>query len=1203
VTESACAHLHVHSEYSLLDGACKIEALAARAAQFEQPALGLTDHGVMNGAVELYKACSKHGIKPIVGCEIYLVDRSPSASGEGRAPGAAGKVERNHLTLLAADDTGYRNLVKLSSAGFLEGLQRGKPTVDLEQIATHSQGVIALTGCLASRFCQRLTEDRPQDARAHAEDLRQILGSQNVYFELQKNGIPAQDKCNEGIVRIAGELGGSLVGTGDVHYLRREDYDHHTALLCVQTKSTLAAPKMTFDTNEFYLRDNAEMAASFAEWPQALASTLEIAERCSVEIELGKQLIPSFPTPEGLPEREYLRARVQDGLRARYGDPPPAEAVERMEMELGVIDRMGFNAYFLIVWDFVKFAKENGIAVGPGRGSAAGSIVAYCLQITDVDPLRYELLFERFLNPERVSMPDIDIDFSVRGRERVMRYVTEKYGRESVAQIVTFGKMFPRAATRDAARVLGYDYGAGDRLAKLIPDPIMGRAPSFEDCLKPGEPLRKAYDEEPDSKRIIDVAQGLEGIVRNSSIHAAAVVIADRPLTDIVPLQLADSGTGENGERSYRTVTQFSMKPIEEIGILKMDFLGLRNLDVIEDALDIIERSSAAAGDAGQPDGTGRLDMAALPLDDAKTYEMLARGDAIGVFQFESEGMREALKKVRPDEFNDLVALGALYRPGAMDQIPVYAKGKRSPETISYRDERLASILESSKGVILYQEQAMQISKELAGFSGAKADDLRKAIGKKNRQAMAALKPEFVEGCRASGTSSEVIEFLWQTNEKSADYSFNKSHAACYALISYRTAWLKANYPAEYMAALISSVMSTKDKVPFFVARCEEMGIEILPPDVNLSDHEFTVVEGNIRFGLDAVKGVGYQAVEAIKRARESGPFTSLWDFCERVDNRTVNKKSIEALIKCGALGSTGATRKGMLAVLEQAQGAGQKAQQDAQIGQGSIFDLDGGTGAGEVSHTAAPGVGLLRPSNPPIPAAEFEQAELLAVEKEAIGLFISAHPLKPVREALRARSDCSLAALADRRDKDWVTVGGIVTEAKRIKTRNGDHMMFATLDDLEGSVEMLIFGKALAEHEADLAVDSVLLVRGRVDHKEAGKTALVVQSAERFEPNEEELRRASEAAATSERRAAAVALASAPICLRVDATLLPASVIEELKHVIGNFPGPAEVVLEMDTTSGPRRLRLGEAYRVQSTPTLRAELEQVLAPACLAVA
>ncbi len=1182
-----CAHLHVHSEYSLLDGACKVDALAARAAEFGQPALGLTDHGVMNGAVELYKACTKHGVKPIIGCEIYLVD-DHTASGPGKA-------ERNHLTLLAADDAGYRNLVKLSSAGFLEGLQRGKPTVDLAQVERYSDGVIALTGCLASRFCQRLLEDRSADARAHADELLSVFGSENVYFEVQKNGLAPQDKCNEGIARIAKEVGGALVGTGDVHYLRREDYDHHTALLCVQTKSTIAQPKMTFETNEFYLRDSGEMIAAFAEWPEAIASTLEIAERCSVELELDKQLIPGFETPDGSTEREYLRARVLDGLRLRYGDPPPAAASERVEMELAVIDRMGFNAYFLIVWDFVKFAKESGIAVGPGRGSAAGSIVAYSLAITDVDPLRYDLLFERFLNPERVSMPDIDIDFSVRGRERVMRYVTEKYGRESVAQIVTFGKMFPRAATRDAARVLGLDYGTGDRLAKLIPDPIMGRAPSFEDCLKDGQPLRKVYDEEPDARKIVDVARGLEGIVRNSSIHAAAVVIAEGPLTDVVPLQLADAGTGEDGERIYRTVTQFSMKPIEDIGLLKMDFLGLRNLDVIEDALDIIERSS---GD--------RPEMTTLPLDDLPTYTMLARGDSTGVFQFESEGMREALKKVRPDEFNDLVALVALYRPGAMDQIPVYARGKHNPEAISYQDDRLRGILESTKGVILYQEQAMQIAKELAGFSGAKADDLRKAIGKKNRASMASLKPEFVEGCRASGTSAQVVEFLWQTNEKSADYSFNKSHAACYALIAYRTAWLKANHTAEYMAALISSVMSTKDKVPFFVARCEEMGIEILPPDVNLSDHEFTVEApgqvvreagtngrvGNIRFGLDAVKGVGYQAVEAIKRAREEGgPFSSLWDFCERVDSRTVNKKAIDALIKCGALGSTGASRKGMLEVLEQAQGAGQKIQQDALTGQGSIFDLQDDLpvpAAGALTAT-----GLARPIHPPIPSEEFEQAELLAVEKEAIGLFVSAHPLKPLREALRARVDCQISSLEGRRDKDWVTVGGIITEAKRIRTRNGDHMMFATLDDLEGTVELLVFGKALAEHEASLTVDEVVLVKGRVDHKEAGSTCLVVQTVETFSPSEEEIERARAEADAAARTATTIAQ---PVHLRVSADCLSRGVIDELKHAIEDFPGPAEVLIDIDTSTGTRRLRLGEAYRVQHTSTLRAELEHALA-------
>ncbi|MEA2128879.1 MAG: polymerase subunit alpha, partial [Solirubrobacteraceae bacterium] len=562
-------HLHVHSEYSLLDGACNIDNLAERAAAFGQPALGLTDHGVMNGAVELYKACKKNKIKPIVGLEAYLCDDVNSE---------AVKFERNHLTLLAHDADGFRNLVKLSSAGFLEGYKRGKPNVDMRLLERHSQGVIALTGCLASRFCRRLVEDNPGEARAHVDDLLSVFGPENVYFEVQKNGIAEQDKANEGIVRIARELGRPLVGTADVHYLRREDYHHHAALLCVQTKSTLKEPKMSFDNNEFYLKDSAEMTSAFAEWPEAIASSLEIAERCNVEIELGKQLIPRYPTPDGADEVEYLRRLAHEGLRARYGDPPPAEAVERLEMELGVIVEMGFAAYFLIVWDFVKFAKDNGIAVGPGRGSAAGSLVSYVLNITDVDPLAHNLLFERFLNAERVSMPDIDIDFSVKGRDRVIRYVSAKYGPESVAQIITFGRMFPRAATRDAARVLGYDYGAGDRLAKMIPDPIMGRAPSFEECLKPGEELANAYASDPQAKAIVDVARGLEGVVRNASIHAAAVVIADRPLTDIVPLQLAeDRGqVTEDGGRSYKTVTQYSMKPIEEIGLLKMDFLGLR---------------------------------------------------------------------------------------------------------------------------------------------------------------------------------------------------------------------------------------------------------------------------------------------------------------------------------------------------------------------------------------------------------------------------------------------------------------------------------------------------------------------------------------------------------------------------------------------------------------------------------------------------
>ncbi|MBA2261135.1 MAG: DNA polymerase III subunit alpha, partial [Solirubrobacterales bacterium] len=631
----------------------------------------------------------------------------------------------------------------------------------------------------------------------------------------------------------------------------------------------------------------------------------------------------------------------------------------------------------------------------------------------------------------------------------------------------------------------------------------------------------------------------------------------------------------------YRQVTQFPMGPIEDLGLLKMDFLGLRNLDVIEDALDIIERSTGE-----------RQDMTRLPLDDQKTYAMLARGDSVGVFQFESEGMRDALRLVRPTEFDDLVALVSLYRPGAMDQIPTYARGKREPEGVQVRDERLTPIVGPTYGVILYQEQAMQISKALAGFSGARADDLRKAIGKKNREQMAKLEPEFRDGCAASGTDPQVIDWLWNTNERSADYSFNKSHAACYALIAYRTAWLRANYPAEYMAALISSVMSTKDKVPFFAAVAEEMGIEILPPDVNESDHDFVVVEGDIRFGLDAVKGVGFAAVEAIKAARaEGGPFSSLWEFCERVDGRAVNKKAIEALIKCGAFGSTGASRKGMLAVLEQAQGAGQKAQQDAQSGQGSIFDL--GMDAGAAADGASPS--FARPQHPPIPREEFAQPELLAVEKESIGLFLSAHPLKQVREALVARVDCSLTALAQRRDKDWVTVGGIITAAKKIRTRNGGSMLFATLDDLEGSVEILAFEKVLGEYEAELALDQVVVVRGRVDHKDKDKTCVVLQTVDRFEPSEEEIAKAREAART--------ARAAEPVTLplRLDAAALPATVIDDLKELFVRYPGPARIVLTLAMSAGaPRTLRLGEEYAVRPCAALRADVAELLGPGAL---
>lgn len=1153
-------HLHVHSEHSVLDGACNIKEMSARAAELEMPALALTDHGVMNGALDMYKACRANDVKPILGIEAYYVDDRHRVKEMPR-------YERNHLTLIAENDTGFRNLVALSSEGFLEGYHRGKANVDLELLERHSEGVIALTGCLQARFVKRLVEDRPDEAREHLDRLIQVFGPDQVYMEVQKNGIAEQDKANEQIARIAREVGRPLVATADVHYLRREDYDNHTALLCVQTKSTLDAPKMSFDTNEFYLKDAAEMTAAFAEWPEAVPMTVEIADRCQVEIPLGQILLPEYPTPDGENAVQMLRRLAEEGLRRRYGDPVPAEARERLAFELGVIEEMGFPDYFLIVWDFVEYGKANGISVGPGRGSAAGSIVSYSLGITDLDPVEHDLLFERFLNPGRKSMPDIDIDFSVRGRDRMIQYVTEKYGADSVAQIITFGKMAPRAAVRDAARVHGFDYGTGDVLAKQIPEPIMGRSPSFEECLKPGEDLKKTYDSDADAAKIIDTAKGLEGKIRNTSIHAAAVVISGRPLKEIVPLQLVEDksappATDANGRpvKQFKTVTQYSMGPVEEIGLLKMDFLGLRNLDVIDDAIVIIERSRGV-----------KIEVGEIPLDDRKTYEMLARGDSTGVFQFESDGMREAMRQVVPTEFDDLIALVSLYRPGAMAEIPKYARGKADPSTVRFADDRLRSITESTYGCFLYQEQLMAVAKEMAGFSPSEADDLRKAIGKKKRDLMARMKPQFMEGMAASGTDPSVASELWGINEAAADYSFNKSHAACYALIAYRTAYLKANYPAEYMAAVISSVMSTKDKVPAYISRCAEMGIKVLPPDVNISDHSFVVDGSNILFGLDAVKNVGYSAVEAIIRAREDRPFESIWDFCERADSRAVNKRAIECLIKCGAFDRLPGSRRGMLEVLPDAQAAGNKAQADAHMGQGSIFDMGGSDTGGGAQH-------------PPVSETEFDQKELLALEKETMGTFLSSHPLDGKREALRTASDCTVDEVKAKEDGSWVTIGGIITEYRKLRTRSGSMMAFATLSDIESEIELIVFKADETEKAAAIQPDAVVLVKGRVDQKEEG-TKLVVQGAKVFDPTEAEIEKAKLEIARREE----------PFAVRVGESQLDLDLIEDMKDLISRHGGEVELVLAIESDGRERRLKLGPDFRVRRSPALRLEFDQLV--------
>ena len=882
------------------------------------------------------------------------------------------------------------------------------------------------------------------------------------------------------------------------------------------------------------------MAADFPGQDAALRRTLEVAERCNVEIELGRILLPKFDTPGGQDAFEYLVQLVETGAAKRYGTVTP-ELRERLKFELKTIKEMGFSDYFLIVADFVGFAKRNGIAVGPGRGSAAGSIVAYSLEITDLDPIRYDLLFERFLNPGRKSMPDMDIDFAVDGRERVINYVREKYGKDRVAQIITFGTMAARAAVRDAGRVLEHPYGVVDRIAKLIPE---GPGQMLDECLKPGAELKKAYDSEDVAKEIVDLAKPLEGLTRQDGIHAAAVVIGAEPLTNVVPVQ--QKGVDQE------VVTQFSGTVIESIGLLKIDFLGLRNLDVIEKAVALVPG----------------LDITTIPLDDAKTYAMLARGEATGVFQFESSGMRDALRQVKPTVFEDLIALGALYRPGPMAYIPVYARRKNGQERVTYPDPRLEPITSFTYGICVYQEQYMEIAKRLAGFSPAEADDLRKAIGKKIHSLMASLKSKFLEGCAASGTAAGVAQQLWADMEQAQDYSFNKAHAACYALISYRTAWLRANHPREYMAALISSVMNTKDKVPFYVAACDELEIEVLPPDVNESQVDFAVVEGKIRFGLNAVKNVGEATCRAIVAAREEdGPFTSVGELVTRVDAQLFNRRVLEALAKCGALDRIAPSRLGILEerTLDQILAYGQRHQSDRLLGQASIFDL----GAEETSSSD---------HEPKIPLLEADKETLLRLEKESLGLYVSEHPLNAIRDQLRRRTDCTLVELERRREGETVLAGGIVASMRTTTTKKGEPMAFVQLEDVTGSVEVIVFNSTYAAARELLVEDAVLVVKGRVDHKQQGETKLVALEVSRFE-------------ATPERR---------EIRLKVDGRIAPAGLIKELGSVVQQFPGDALVYLDVITSYGEKKLELGENYRVNPAPDFFAEVRSLLGAAAV---
>ncbi len=1045
----------------MLDGASRIRDLVAFAKDQNMPGIALTDHGVMYGSVRFYQEAKKAGIKPLLGCEVYVTADRKDRS---RAP-------YYHLTLLARTAEGYRNLMKLSTCGFLEGFYY-KPRVDVEMLRRHGKGIICLSGCLSAEVPTRILEGRLDEARRLLLEYAEVFDA--VFLELQDHKeIPEQRRVNEGLAKLHKETGLDLVATNDSHYTTRNDARMHDVLLCIGTGKFYNDPnRMKFSGEEFYVKSVDEMESLFPKHPEALENTLKVVDlvESEVGIELGKTRLPNFPKPQGYTADAYLREKCEEGLRRRYGararDP---EVRKRLEFELQTIGKMGFADYFLIVWDFVKFAKDRKIAVGPGRGSAAGSIVAYALEITDLDPLQYSLLFERFLNPDRINMPDVDIDFSVGGRGEVMRYVTDKYGgHEHVAQIITFGTLGARAAIRDSGRVFQYPYDATDKLAKFIPEKPVGT--TLRDVLKKGDDGSYAPTEKhpgagremlrfvegnAEAKKILDTAFDIEGFARHAGTHAAGVVISEEPLTDIVPLQhVARDETA--------VMVQHPMSDVEALGLLKVDFLGLRNLDVIEETLQIVREASGE-----------EIDIRTIPLDDEKTLRLFARGDTFGVFQFESSGMQRMLQEVRPDRFDDLVALNALYRPGPMDYIPNFRRGKHDPESVKYADERLKPILEPTYGVAAYQEQLMEISKTLGGFTPGEADTLRKAIGKKNAKLLATLKDKFTSGCEASRVEPVVAEELWNWMEKAGGYSFNKSHSACYSFLAFQTAYLKTHYPAAYMAALMSSVMNTKDRVPQYVAEARAMEIEVLPPDVNESGHRFTVVQGTIRFGMSAVKNVGSNCVEAIIAAREEGgPFEDVFDFCERVDPRTYNKRTVESLIKCGAFDFSGHSRTSMIEVHGKAVERAQKGGKDADDGdQFCMFE------SAELAELAPP--------KPPMPDTEDDGRGILEWEKETLGLYVSDHPLRPVLHKLKKHADTTVSELDHCRDGAVVTFGGLATSVRTNTTRKGDLMGAMQLDDTRGLAEVIVFPKVFASCASCVREDAVLKVKGRVERKE----------------------------------------------------------------------------------------------------------------------
>jgi DNA polymerase-3 subunit alpha len=1033
-------HLHVHTQYSLLDGACPLERLVSKSVQHKLPALAMTDHGNIFGAIKFYNLCMKNGIKPIIGCEVYVA--SGSRFDKDYKPGLD---DNYHLILLAKDEEGYANLVRLVSLAHLEGFYY-KPRLDKELLGQYNQGLIASSACLKGEIPSAISAGDISRAYKLADDYLNIFGKGNFYLELMENGLPEQKKANEVLLKISKDLDIPVVATNDIHYLEKEEAFAHEALLAIQTQTTLSDPnRFKFNSDTFYFRTPAEMKEIFKEIPEAIRNTLEITQKCNLTLDFSKIHLPHFPVPGGKTDEEYLEQICYKNLKERY-PKDFKEAYRRLKYELSIIKKTGFASYFLIIWDLVKFAKENHIPVGPGRGSAAGSIVSYILRITDIDPLSYDLLFERFLNPARISMPDIDIDFCYEKRAEVLEYVGKKYGKESVAQIITFGTMLARAVVRDVGRVMGFSYSEVDRIAKMVPYSV-GQHTTLKEAIATGPELAQAYGADPRVKRLIDVAMQLEGLSRHASTHAAGVVISDKPLIERIPLT-----RGTEGE----VVTGFDMGSLEKTGLLKMDFLGLKTLTVIEETTKIIRRTRGID-----------LDITAIPLDDKKTFSLLTKGNTIGVFQLESRGMREILQKIHPSKFEDLVAVLALYRPGPLGSgmVDDFINRKQGRRNISYIHPKLEPILKKTYGIILYQEQIMQIVSTLAGFDMARADLLRKAIGKKIPEIMEEQRHLFMEGCRKNNIPQSVANQIFDLIDYFSGYGFNKSHSTAYALISYRTAYLKANFPVEFMAALLTSERNNTDKVVEYVNESGRMKINVLAPDINTSFANFTVTEDrNIRFGLMAIKNVGKAALESIIEERKKDKFASIFDFCERVDSRSVNKKVIESLIKSGAMDSFGLRRAQMVAILDNALHKGGKKKDTSQL---TLFSE---TQDAEI----VPDI------------QEWPLQQILNFEKSLLGIYLTSHPLHTYSSLINFINREKIFSLYELGRRQDVTITGVVEKVRMITTRKrGERMAIVKIEDETASIEVFVFPRLFEEVGMYLREKVVLIMKGSIEAKD----------------------------------------------------------------------------------------------------------------------